>query len=591
MRIVLSNASVNWGGVHRVTEILARGLQARGHDVVVFGRPGSMLEERLRGVARFEGVLGGIDMDPLSVWRSARLLRRHRAQAVLALMKKDVRLTVLSARLNGVPAVIRHNHEQALPRGPRGRFLYGGAAAHVTNADATRRKVLASAPWLDPAKIEVIYNGIDTAPYQSATSIAFKKSEAGVRFGFIANFDRRKGIEELASAWRVVADASPDAELVIVGKGAQEHRFRALLEKAPRVTWLGYRRDIPNVLASLDVLVLPSHLEGAPNVVLEAMASRVAVIATAVSGTPELVRDGIEARLVPPKAAAALATAMIELARDSELRERFAAAGHARVLERFTLEQMLDAYEGLFTRIVDDSLRKPKSWTAHKRLLAKMKAPLLRYRLREAVRRTDPGAPLRIVVGANGIYERGWIGTERESLDLLQSEEWRRIFGARRIKTILAEHVWEHLSVEDARRAIRTCYDFLEPGGWIRVAVPDGLHPSPEYIQRVRVGGTGPAAWDHKVLYDYRSLVPLFEEAGFKVELLEYWDENGEFRSAYWDPADGLVRRSKRFNRERGNPPYVYTSLILDAKRPDAASMNSGARNSPDRVPNVIGNE
>src|SRR3954471_10592899 len=106
MRIVLSNASVNWGGVHRVTEILARGLEARGHDVVIFGRPDSMLEERLRNVARFEGVLRGIDMDPLTIWRSARLLRRHRAQVVLALMKKDVRLTVVAARLSGVPTVI-----------------------------------------------------------------------------------------------------------------------------------------------------------------------------------------------------------------------------------------------------------------------------------------------------------------------------------------------------------------------------------------------------------------------------------------------------------------------------------------------------
>jgi L-malate glycosyltransferase len=351
MRIVLSNASVNWGGVHRVTEVLARGLQARGHDVVVFGRPGSMLEERMRGAAPFEPVLRGLDLHPPTLWRAARALRRHRAQVVLALMKKDVRLTSVAARAVGVPVVMRHNHEQPLPGGLRGRLLYGGAAMHVTNAEATRRVVLASAPWLRAERVEVIYNGIDATRYAGAQPVALGTPAGAVRFGFVANFDRRKGVAELARAWWRVAEAVPAAHLVIAGKGLQEARFREMLAGAPRVHWLGYRRDVPNVLAALDVLVLPSHLEGAPNVVLEAMSSRIAVLATAVSGTPELVRDGLEARLIPPRDADALAAAMVELANDAGLRARLAAAGHERVLKEFTIEGMIDRYEDLFARV------------------------------------------------------------------------------------------------------------------------------------------------------------------------------------------------------------------------------------------------
>ncbi|HEX6745880.1 MAG TPA: glycosyltransferase family 4 protein [Longimicrobium sp.] len=350
MRIVLSNASARWGGVTKVTEVLARGLQARGHDVVVFGRPKSLLEERMRAVVPFEPVLRGIDLHPPSLWRAARALRRHRADVVVALMKKDVRLTAPVARALGIPVVIRHANDQPLPRGLRGRVLYAGAM-HVTNAEATRRTILASAPWLPPERVRVIHNGIDPAPFEGAAPIPLDLPEGAVRFGYVGSFEPRKGLRVLAEAWRRVAEAAPDAHLLMAGTGSEEAALREMLDDAPRVHWLGYRKDVPNVMAALDVLVLPSFVEGAPNVVQEAMATGVAVVATAVSGTPELARDGVEARLVPARDADALAAAMTEVALDADLRRRLAAAGHARVREEFTLERMLDRYEALLAEV------------------------------------------------------------------------------------------------------------------------------------------------------------------------------------------------------------------------------------------------
>jgi glycosyltransferase involved in cell wall biosynthesis len=172
-----------------------------------------------------------------------------------------------------------------------------------------------------------------------------------VRLGFVSNIDRRKGVAELAQAWRSAAERIPDAHLLIAGKGLEEARFREMLAGAPRVHWLGYRSDVPRVLKALDVLVLPSRVEGAPNVVLEAMAAGTAVLATAVSGTPELVRNGLEARLVPPRDPDALAAAMVEMATDAALRARLAAAARERVLREFTIDGMLDRYEALFARV------------------------------------------------------------------------------------------------------------------------------------------------------------------------------------------------------------------------------------------------
>ena len=77
----------------------------------------------------------------------------------------------------------------------------------------------------------------------------------------------------------------------------------------------------------------------------------------------------------------------------------------------------------------------------------------------------------------------------------------------------------------------------------------------------------GPDAADHKVLYTYRTLREIFESAGFRVDLLEYFDENGEFHHKDWDPNDGMIRRSKRFDHRNRDNQLNYTSIVLDAKK------------------------
>ena len=168
---------------------------------------------------------------------------------------------------------------------------------------------------------------------------------------FRSSFEGRKGVVELAHAWPAVARALPNAHLVLCGKGAKENEMRQALQSAPRVHWLGYRKDVASVMRSLDVLVLPSHVEGAPNVVLEAMTAGPAIVATAVSGTPELVRDGLEARLIPDKDEPALVGALVEVASNPDLRRSMAQASKIRVEEKFTIPRMLDEYEGLLMEI------------------------------------------------------------------------------------------------------------------------------------------------------------------------------------------------------------------------------------------------
>ena len=172
---------------------------------------------------------------------------------------------------------------------------------------------------------------------------------------------------------------------------------------------------------------------------------------------------------------------------------------------------------------------------------------------------------IKIVVGASRVYEAGWLPTEIEILNLLKEEDWNVFFKENSIDAILAEHVWEHLNLSDGLKAAKVCYKYLKPGGYLRVAVPDGSHPDPEYIEYVRPGGTGAGADDHKVLYNEGSFRKLFQEAGFQVKALEWFDENGIFHFEEWDIDDGMIWRSKRFDERNKTGQLNYTSLIIDA--------------------------
>ncbi|WP_117169427.1 class I SAM-dependent methyltransferase [Paraliobacillus sediminis] len=179
---------------------------------------------------------------------------------------------------------------------------------------------------------------------------------------------------------------------------------------------------------------------------------------------------------------------------------------------------------------------------------------------------------LKVVIGA-GEHDNnpGWIQTQENELNLLRSEDWQNTFSPRSLEAILAEHVWEHLTYQEGIEAAMICYAYLKPGGYIRCAVPDGFFLDKDYQDIVKVGGPGPKnhpASSHKSLYNYKTLSSMFEEAGFKVTLLEYCDENGDFHFINWEEKNGYIYRSKRFDHRNKNGTLGFVSLIIDAVKP-----------------------
>jgi predicted SAM-dependent methyltransferase len=175
---------------------------------------------------------------------------------------------------------------------------------------------------------------------------------------------------------------------------------------------------------------------------------------------------------------------------------------------------------------------------------------------------------LKLILGAGQTAQPEWISSDKPQLDITSYESWLALLGTRVVDVLLAEHVLEHLDQDGARAAVANCFRFLARAGRLRIAVPDANHPDPRYRDRVRPGGRGPAARDHKVFYNFRSLGDLLQANGFEIHLLEHWDDSGHFHRKDWQWDDGYVARSFRFDRRNRDGKPHYTSLIIDARKP-----------------------
>lgn len=189
----------------------------------------------------------------------------------------------------------------------------------------------------------------------------------------------------------------------------------------------------------------------------------------------------------------------------------------------------------------------------------RVRATWTRWRIRRA-------QPRRVVLGASGIAPQGWVPTEEDALNLLHRSDWR-IFEDYPADAFLAEHVWEHLTLEEGEVAARHCHGALRTGGYVRVAVPDGGKPDQDWRAAVKPGGHGAGADDHRVLYTVETLTEIFERVGFVVEPLEYHDGSGRFHAHPWDPADGMIHRSLRFDPRNRPGDVAAPSIILDAHK------------------------
>jgi predicted SAM-dependent methyltransferase len=174
---------------------------------------------------------------------------------------------------------------------------------------------------------------------------------------------------------------------------------------------------------------------------------------------------------------------------------------------------------------------------------------------------------IKIVVGAGPTKYRGWFSTDIVTLDVTNEKHFKKYFKKKKISKILAEHVLEHLTTPELELMVRNFYKYSLEKINIRIAVPDGFHKDTDYINRVKPGGTGEGAYDHKHLFNYQLLSGLFEKQNFKSMLIEYWDEAGNFHTTYANDENGYIKRSFINDSRNSDGIPHYTSLIIDFRK------------------------
>lgn len=234
------------------------------------------------------------------------------------------------------------------------RLLARRAAVIVVNSEAVRRRFA----WVKPPKVRVVYNGVDLPRYapcrpSGETRAAWGVPAAAPLIMSVGRFVAYKGYQDLIDAAAVVHREVPEARWVLVGDGELRPALTARaaehgLDK--HVHFLGWRDDVPALLAQGDLFVMPSHGEHFGRVVVEAMAMAKPVVATDAGGVPEIVQDGETGLLVPAADPAALARAMTRLLRDRAAAQRMGWAGRRRVEERFSLARHVQEMERIYAQ-------------------------------------------------------------------------------------------------------------------------------------------------------------------------------------------------------------------------------------------------
>jgi glycosyltransferase involved in cell wall biosynthesis len=339
-----------------VTE--ARWLAGHGWRVVVAAQPGSrLLAECLAAGVPAEPLAMRGALDVAAVARLRGVARRHRVRLVHTHSSVDSWLGALAARSLGVP-VVRSRHV-AIPIHRRRALVYRLADRVITSGEAVRAMVIAAGVPAD--RVVAITAGVDLDRFHAGVAGDAVRAElglAGPAVGLVANIRGSKGHDVLLDAVPAIVAAHPGARFVLVGDGVGFEAIRRRAQTpalAPHVVMTGFRRDIPEVMAALDVLVLPSvRSEATSQVVAQALAVGTPVVATTAGGLAETVVDGETGRLVPPGDPGALAAAVIALLADPAAARAMARRGQARVRATGSLDasmaRTIAVYEAVLAR-------------------------------------------------------------------------------------------------------------------------------------------------------------------------------------------------------------------------------------------------
>ncbi len=343
------DAGKEWRGGQRQSLFLAKELQKKSYPFKFYVQPGSPLHTKALEVdLPVIPLKMRSETDALAILRLAGYMKRHRCRLVHCHDAHSVAVGSAAASLAKVPLrVISRNVDFPIKKNFLSQLKYTKNIDVIIAVSQGIKKVLVDG-GIDPALIKVIPDGIDYSPFDEAAASDYLRRELNFErddflVGIVAHLADHKGHKYLIRATEILKAKAPQIRVIIVGEGPLRMELDNLVKQThveDIVFFLGFREDVPQILASLDLFVLSSYLEGMGSSILDAMASRLPVVATRTGGIPEVVVNGETGLLVPPKSPTALAKAILRIYGDKELGRRLGQKGYEVVHQKFSAEAM-----------------------------------------------------------------------------------------------------------------------------------------------------------------------------------------------------------------------------------------------------------
>jgi len=352
--ILHTESSLGLGGQELRTLTEMRWLLDHGWQALLACAPGSRLHAEAHSAALPTAPIAMRNsVDVAACLALRRLIAERGVDLVHTHSSVDSWLAAVAARSLRRP-VVRSRHV-TIPI--RRALVYRLADRVITSGQAAAERV--SAAGIPRERIVAISAGVDGRRFHTGVSGAGVRAELGLSgpvVGLVANVRGSKGHRYFLEAARDVLRKRPDTRFLIVGDGVGFDDVRRRVQETGlgrEVIMTGFRRDVPEVLAALDVLVLPSiKSEATSQVILQSFAVGTPVVATTVGGSPELVRDGETGRLVPPADSPALATAILSMLEDPARATSMARAGQALVQAEHTLDVVMTRTTGVYAELL-----------------------------------------------------------------------------------------------------------------------------------------------------------------------------------------------------------------------------------------------
>jgi glycosyltransferase involved in cell wall biosynthesis len=368
--VTLTHSLVPYGGAEQIAKLIMMRLDpARFDRTLCVTRP-----PRDRHADDIEATLAELDSAGVRVvvlnrpfrfafwswWPLVKLLRRERVEILHAHQFGSNAWGTIIGRLARVPVVIAHEHSGSFDQEALRRFVHREVIARGSDiflaVSRNSRDRMIEVEGIDPRDVLFVPLGI---PDPSRTASHDVRSELGIApgqpvVGTVGVMRPEKALDLLVRSAVSLAPQFPGLRILIVGDGAERPRLEKLIDELgvrETVSVVGFRRDIPDVLAALDVAVCCSDFEGSPLSVMEYMEAGKPIVATRVGGVPDIIDDGVHGLLVPPQDPAALATAIGALLRDPERAAEMGRQAQTRRRGDFHIDNLVRRMENLYEEL------------------------------------------------------------------------------------------------------------------------------------------------------------------------------------------------------------------------------------------------